>query len=148
MTIFPADFLVNMSASADVLAMAKVEVDLSAIPEGKNVSYPHVYHQLEMNNAIFKNPVPLTHSNRLSSNGVESLSLSATAQRMRLKKPKMLRWRLCAILNQMRSVSRSQNGSSWSASVHIWVVCRLARPATLEAGSAHATDLITISRDV
>lgn len=34
------DFLVNMSASADVLAMAKVEVDLNAIPEGKNVCYP------------------------------------------------------------------------------------------------------------
>lgn len=33
----PTDFLVNMSASADVLAQAKVEVDLSAIPEGKNV---------------------------------------------------------------------------------------------------------------
>lgn len=32
------EFLVNMSASADVLAMAKVEVDLNAIPEGKNVS--------------------------------------------------------------------------------------------------------------
>lgn len=31
------DFLTNMSASADVLAMAKVEVDLAAIPEGKNV---------------------------------------------------------------------------------------------------------------
>ncbi|KAI9740786.1 MAG: hsp70 nucleotide exchange factor fes1 [Claussenomyces sp. TS43310] len=31
------DFLVNMAASADVLAMAKVEVDLAAIPEGKNV---------------------------------------------------------------------------------------------------------------
>jgi ubiquinol-cytochrome c reductase iron-sulfur subunit len=31
------EFLVNMSASADVLAMAKVEVDLSIIPEGKNV---------------------------------------------------------------------------------------------------------------
>lgn len=31
------DFLVNMSASADVLAMAKVEVDLNSIPEGKNV---------------------------------------------------------------------------------------------------------------
>jgi ubiquinol-cytochrome c reductase iron-sulfur subunit len=28
-----------MSASADVLAMAKVEVDLSTIPEGKNVRY-------------------------------------------------------------------------------------------------------------
>jgi ubiquinol-cytochrome c reductase iron-sulfur subunit len=32
-----SDFLVNLAASADVLAMAKVEVDLSAIPEGKNV---------------------------------------------------------------------------------------------------------------
>ncbi|KAK3905945.1 Rieske [2Fe-2S] iron-sulfur domain-containing protein [Staphylotrichum tortipilum] len=31
------EFLVNMSASADVLAMAKVEVDLASIPEGKNV---------------------------------------------------------------------------------------------------------------
>lgn len=31
------DFLVNMSASADVLAQAKVEVGLGAIPEGKNV---------------------------------------------------------------------------------------------------------------
>ncbi|KAG7142524.1 Cytochrome b-c1 complex subunit Rieske like protein [Verticillium longisporum] len=31
------EFLVNMSASADVLAMAKVEVDLSAIPEAKQV---------------------------------------------------------------------------------------------------------------
>lgn len=30
-------FLESMSASADVLAMAKVEVKLSAIPEGKNV---------------------------------------------------------------------------------------------------------------
>lgn len=35
-----AEFLVNMSASADVLAMAKVEVDLNTIPEGKNVSTP------------------------------------------------------------------------------------------------------------
>ncbi|KAI1910336.1 ubiquinol--cytochrome-c reductase catalytic subunit rip1 [Ophidiomyces ophidiicola] len=31
------DFLVNMSASADVLAQAKVEIALNAIPEGKNV---------------------------------------------------------------------------------------------------------------
>ncbi|KAL8713007.1 MAG: hypothetical protein Q9220_002867 [cf. Caloplaca sp. 1 TL-2023] len=31
------DFLVNMSASADVLAQAKVEIDLKAIPLGKNV---------------------------------------------------------------------------------------------------------------
>ncbi|GAA5932672.1 hypothetical protein JCM1841_006933 [Sporobolomyces salmonicolor] len=32
-----ADFLTNMSASSDVLALAKVEVDLTTIPEGKNV---------------------------------------------------------------------------------------------------------------
>lgn len=32
-----SEFLKNMAASADVLAMAKVEVDLAAIPEGKNV---------------------------------------------------------------------------------------------------------------
>ncbi|KAJ1967973.1 ubiquinol--cytochrome-c reductase catalytic subunit rip1 [Dimargaris xerosporica] len=31
------EFLANLSASADVLALAKVEVDLNAIPEGKNV---------------------------------------------------------------------------------------------------------------
>lgn len=33
------DFLLNMSASADVLAQAKVEIDLSAIPLGKNVFF-------------------------------------------------------------------------------------------------------------
>jgi ubiquinol-cytochrome c reductase iron-sulfur subunit len=43
------EFLVNMSASADVLAMAKVEVELAAIPEGKNVcerSYPQAVQTL------------------------------------------------------------------------------------------------------
>src|SRR5690242_8395633 len=37
-----------MSASADVLAMAKVEVDLAAIPEGKNVSISMVVPRKEM----------------------------------------------------------------------------------------------------
>ncbi|RUS20368.1 cytochrome b-c1 complex subunit Rieske, partial [Endogone sp. FLAS-F59071] len=32
------DFLSNMSASADVLALAKVEVELASIPEGKNAT--------------------------------------------------------------------------------------------------------------
>lgn len=31
-----------MSASADVLAQAKVEIDLAAIPEGKNVCFDFV----------------------------------------------------------------------------------------------------------
>lgn len=35
------DFLLNMAASADVLAQAKVEIDLSAIPLGKNVFFFH-----------------------------------------------------------------------------------------------------------
>jgi hypothetical protein len=38
-----------MSASADVLAQAKVEVDLSAIPEGKNVRSSRnarIYYQI------------------------------------------------------------------------------------------------------
>ncbi len=33
------DFLSSMSASADVLALAKIEVDLTAIPEGKNAIF-------------------------------------------------------------------------------------------------------------
>jgi ubiquinol-cytochrome c reductase iron-sulfur subunit len=32
-----SDILSNMAASADVLALAKVEVEMSAIPEGKNL---------------------------------------------------------------------------------------------------------------
>lgn len=40
---FSPEFLLNMSASADVLAMAKVEVDLATIPEGKNVSWKHMH---------------------------------------------------------------------------------------------------------
>jgi ubiquinol-cytochrome c reductase iron-sulfur subunit len=39
LTVCATDFLVNMSASADVLAQAKVEIDLAAIPEGKNVRF-------------------------------------------------------------------------------------------------------------
>lgn len=43
MTTSPTDFLVNMSASADVLAQAKVEIGLASIPEGKNVCLDYPY---------------------------------------------------------------------------------------------------------
>ena len=33
------EFVLSMSASADVLAMAKIEVKLGLIPEGKNVTF-------------------------------------------------------------------------------------------------------------
>lgn len=36
------DFLGSMSASADVLAMAKIEIDLTAIPEGVVCDLSHV----------------------------------------------------------------------------------------------------------
>lgn len=34
-----AQFLSSMSASADVLALAKIEIKLGDIPEGKNVTF-------------------------------------------------------------------------------------------------------------
>lgn len=37
-----------MSASADVLAQAKVEIDLAAIPEGKNVGIDKQDHTLKL----------------------------------------------------------------------------------------------------
>jgi hypothetical protein len=72
------EFLVNMSASADVLAMAKVEVDLASIPEGKNVRihfYPPVLNELELT------------PRRSSSSGAASPSSSATAPRPRSRRP-------------------------------------------------------------
>ena len=33
------EFVMSMAASADVLALAKIEVNLSDIPEGKNMTY-------------------------------------------------------------------------------------------------------------
>lgn len=47
------DFLVNMSASADVLAQAKVEIDLSAIPLGKNVFLPSFYYPITLTYILF-----------------------------------------------------------------------------------------------
>jgi ubiquinol-cytochrome c reductase iron-sulfur subunit len=43
------DFLATMSASADVLAMAKVEIDLSKIPEAKNLVIKYVSFCNEIN---------------------------------------------------------------------------------------------------
>ncbi|RKP25183.1 Rieske [2Fe-2S] iron-sulfur domain-containing protein [Syncephalis pseudoplumigaleata] len=45
------EFLTNLSASADVLAMAKAEVDLTTIPEGKNPVFIRHRTQAEINEA-------------------------------------------------------------------------------------------------
>lgn len=77
-----AEFLKNMSASADVLAMAKVEVDLNAIPEGKNVSGPP---SLPWGAGQWMADARDIH--RLSSSGEESPSSSATVPPRRSRRP-------------------------------------------------------------
>lgn len=74
------EFLVNMSASADVLAMAKVEVDLNAIPEGKNVRDIPICRG-------WAEKASLTEPCRSSSSGEASPSSSATGRRPRSRRP-------------------------------------------------------------
>lgn len=100
------EFLVNMSASADVLAMAKVEVDLNTIPEGKNVSSTAAF-------PIPETPVKLTcPENRSSSSGVVSPSSSVTAPLMRLPRPTRSTLLPSVTLSPTTTVSSSPSGSS------------------------------------
>ncbi|KAG4302204.1 hypothetical protein PCK1_001476 [Pneumocystis canis] len=61
------DFLSNMSASADVLAMAKIEVDLSNLPEGKNLDFDRWRGK----------PVFIRHRTQSEINEARSVKLSA-----------------------------------------------------------------------
>lgn len=88
-----------MSASADVLAQAKVEVDLNTIPEGKNVRIL----QLMIQTLAYR-------ANRSLSNGEESPSSSDTELRTRLKKPTRPSGNLYEIPSQIPIASRSLNG--------------------------------------
>jgi hypothetical protein len=77
-----------MSASADVLAMAKVEVDLNAIPEGKNVrASPHQYSIL----VIYHSDNTNLSKNRSLSSGVVSRSSSDTELKKKSRKPRTSR---------------------------------------------------------
>ena len=96
-----------MSASADVLAMAKVEVDLNAIPEGKNVRFNIWSSHWNSTNAKIT---------RSSSNGVESPFSFVTVPQMRSKKPKTSKLNRSEILKPMPTVSRSLNGWLWLVS--------------------------------
>lgn len=81
-----------MSASADVLAMAKVEVDLNAIPEGKNVRLlpSCLVRYLYCQNYVLN----VNTQNRSLSNGVVSPSSSDTEPPMKSRKPRTSRLRL------------------------------------------------------
>jgi len=78
-----SDFIASLSASADVLALAKVEVDLASIPEGKNV--------------IIKwrgKPVFVRHRTAADIKDAESVDVKALrdpqADKERVKKPEWL----------------------------------------------------------
>ena len=106
---YHTDFLVNMSASADVLAQAKVEVGLGAIPEGKNVR---------------SNKTTIPHSSpvywwltrimeyRSSSSGVESPCSSVTVPRMKSTRPTRSKFPPSVTPRPMRSVFRTPSGLS------------------------------------
>lgn len=106
-----AEFLVNMSASADVLAMAKVEVDLSTIPEGKNVSWPDCKSRAA---AARKNEtaVLIFVGDRSSSSGEASPSSSATAPSPRSTRPTRSLFPPSVTPRRTTTVSRPPSGSS------------------------------------
>lgn len=97
------DFLVNMSASADVLAQAKVEIDLSAIPLGKNVILlpQHIFLSLL-----------LTSSTRSLLNGEESQYSYGTVPLTRSKMRRRLTGSHFEIRSEMKTASRILNGLS------------------------------------
>lgn len=102
------DFLVNMSASADVLAQAKVEIDLKAIPEGKNVRINHSAICSKIYMSGYK--ALKRELNRSSSNGEANQSSSGTAPKTRSKKQRTRNGNHYVTRNRIRIVSRSRNG--------------------------------------
>jgi ubiquinol-cytochrome c reductase iron-sulfur subunit len=107
-----------MSASADVLAQAKVEIALGAIPEGKNVRFPQ-YEAIRQ----FHTRIVLSNlSNRSSSSGVVSPSSSVTVPRPRSMRPARPSGKPSVTPSPMKIVSSALSGSSCSVSptTHIY----------------------------
>ena len=128
-----------MSASADVLAQAKVEVDLATIPEGKNVIIKwrgkpvFIRHRTdsEIKEAEGVEYIPLPQTTILTTDKL-TISTASTSSAT----PKLT-----------PTASRNPNGSLWLAYAHILAVSRSARQVTSEAGSVRAMVLIMISLD-
>lgn len=150
------EFLKNMSASADVLAMAKVEVDLNAIPEGKNViikwrGKPVFIRHRTAGEIDEANKVdvaslrdPQTDEDRVQK--PEWLVMLGTLYLGSIPRP--LRPNAPRVPQGAREAFRLTLLCLTQVSVHILDVCPLARPAISAVGSALATALITISLDV
>lgn len=103
----------NMSASADVLAMAKVEVDLTSIPEGKNVS-----HWKETREGRRGKDKALLTRSRSSSSGEESPFSSDTEPRTRSTRrtrSTFLHYEIPRL-----TMTESSNPSGWSCWVRLF----------------------------
>ena len=134
-----------MSASADVLAQAKVEIDLAAIPEGKNV--------------IIKwrgKPVFVRHRTGDEIKEAEDTDWQKLRDPQpdgdRVKKPEWLIMlgtsfaHVCIIFAfHINYTSRDSVLTSRiiQGSVRIWDACQLVKLAILVAGSARAMEAIT-----
>jgi len=131
-----------MSASADVLAQAKVEVELASIPEGKNV--------------IIKwrgKPVFIRHRTGDEIKEAEDAKWESLRDPQpdadRVKKPEWL-----IMLGKKNTFREREAAEMWftntksQVSALTWVVCQLVRLVTLAVGSALATVPTTTFPDV
>ncbi|KAK6124433.1 hypothetical protein DH2020_041853 [Rehmannia glutinosa] len=110
-------FVLSMSASKDVLALASLEVDLSSIEPGTTVTVKWR-----------GKPVFIRRRTEDDIKLANSVDISAFV-----------------IHKRMRLGLRIQNGLWWLVCALIWGVFHCRMPVILVAGFAHAMDLITIS---
>lgn len=130
------EFLATMAASADVLALAKVEVELASIPEGKNV--------------IIKwrgKPVFIRHRTQDEIDEARNTDWKGLrdpeSDESRVKKPEWLV--MLGVCTHLGCVPIGEAGDYGGWCVHAISLCHtFTHCALYHAGSAHATVLTTI----
>lgn len=141
-----------MSASADVLAQAKVEVGLESIPEGKNVceSIYQLPRGMLTTQVIIKwrgKPVFIRHRTQDEIHEAREVDWKSLrdpqSDEGRVQKPEWLV--MLGEYNQIRTSSRETDGMQ--GSVHIWDAFPSARLEIMVVGSVPVTDRTTISQD-
>ena len=151
-----------MSASADVLAQAKVEIDLAAIPEGKNVRFTSPLPPANLLaqpltqfivQVIIKwrgKPVFIRHRTEDEIKEAEQTKWESLRDPQpdseRVQKPEWLIMIGTTSPTPLQTTpSPSTNTSAYQAYVPTWAASPLAKPATSAAGSVPATAPTTIS---
>lgn len=127
-----------MSASADVLALAKIEIKLSDIPEGKSVTFKWRGKPLFIRHRTGQE---IATEQAVPTSALRDPQQDHVSNRGSLLSRILLSVCLCIFY---RNASRKLNG--WSLSVYalIWDVCQLQMLAIMVATIAHATGPITI----